>query len=274
MKKIISTAVMALATISSPLYAARPSMANPGWFADIGLEGYYYHYRENTRQDNFLMSHKGPMYGLYYVLGYQPESMALRFAWEGRFARGTDIYYSSQNTGNMNGCCYTASEQRLIGTYSWDLENQNKIEGYTGIANRSMVNDDFDRQSTTGHYGWLRTSSYVYIPLGVRYAHCIEDMQLATHLEYDWFIRGLQTSRAYGVNTRNDQNNGLGMRLGVDLLIPSSYGCFDYNIGAFIRYWNIGDSTVNQNSMTSRTDLYYEPRNKTYEIGIRLGLAF
>ncbi len=247
------------------MISARPSIANPGWFGDIGFEGLYYHYREDFN-NNFIMSDSGPMLGLYFALGYQPECTAFRLHVDGHIDASKSIHYESNATGSMDNESYVIAELRLLGTYSWDLQNQMKIEGYTGLAGRSLINDDYGRTTTTGATGWLRTSRYSYIPIGLRLVNDFEDMQLISHLEYDWFIRGRQTSYNSGAFIPNYQHQGYGARMGVDLLIPSSYGCFDYNVGAFLRYWNIDDSTYFYNS--------HEPPNRTYEIGLKLGLSF
>lgn len=273
MKKIIGFSIIMLSIMQSPLTMARPSIANPGWFGDIGFEGFYYRYREFDHDDNFFMSDNGPMYGLYYTLGYQPACMAFRFSLDGHLNASNNIRYTSNGTGTMDNSSYATSEFRLLATYSWDMENQWKIEPYTGLAGRSVVNDDFDKVSSTGHIGWYRTSTYSYIPVGLNFVNEIEDMQLITHLEYDWFIVGRQVSRSFLSYYRNEQNHGFGARFGVDLLIPSSFGCFDYRLGAFLRYWNIEASTISRN-LRGNGNIGWEPKNTTYEIGLRLGLAF
>lgn len=274
MKKLITaTAITLAATFASPLAMARPSMANPGFFGDIGFEGLYYRYKELDRDDSFFMSDSGPMYGFYYVVGYQPACMAFRFYLDGHFNGSNSIRYKSDDTGTMDNSSYSVNEARLLSAYSWDLENQWKLEPYTGLAFRYLVNDDFDKRSTTGAVGWLRTSRYTYIPIGLRVVNDFEDMQWIGHIEYDWFINGKQNSRSLISYYRNEQHNGFGARFGLDLLIPSSFACFDYSVGAFLRYWNIDESTVNQNIYNSNR-IGWEPQNTTYEIGVRLGLAF
>jgi hypothetical protein len=97
-------------------------------------------------------------------------------------------------------------------------------------------------------------------------------MKCRTKAEYDWFVKGAQSQKLNtGRFVRNDQVNGYGARLGVDWLIPSSFGCFDYKLGAFLRYWNIDKATINIDSFGQP---YSEAANTTYEIGLRLGLAF
>jgi hypothetical protein len=273
MKKSLSLTLLAISTLSSLPLSARPSMENPGFFGDIGLEAFYYRYREVLQNDEFFMQDSGPMYGFYYSFGYQPACMAFRFSLDGHFNGSNSIRYESNGTGEMDNCSYTVNELRLLGTYSWDLQNQWKVEPYTGLAARYLVNDDFDKVSNSGHIGWLRTSTYTYIPVGLRFVNDIEDMQAILHLEYDWFIKGRQVSRSFNSYYNNEQHHGFGARMGVDLLIPSSLGCFDYNVGAFIRYWNIEASTVNVNLLNG-TRVGWEPKNTTYEIGLRLGLSF
>lgn len=252
---------------------ANTRYAEPGWTGDFGLTGYYYHYQERSHLDNsFLMRDKGPMYGFYYSFGYHPECMDLRVAMEGFFAWSNSIKYKSNGTGTSKNEKYSTAEWRLLGSYPWQLANCWTVEGYTGYGLRYVFNNGYGTQSSTGHFGYDRESEYNYIPLGVRLIKDLQsDMYLIGHLEYDWFLSGTQISHIAG-SVENHQDSGFGARAGADLYIPSNCAYFDYLIGTYIRFWNIKDSTINTSSLGYFTGL--EPRNKTYEIGIRFGLVF
>lgn len=254
--------------ISSAVFANQ-AHRTPGWFADFGLEGYRYNYEE-TVKDQFLMSDKGPMYGIYYGFGYQPECMDLRFAVEGRNAWSRSIHYTSARTGSYDNANYKVLELRLLAFYPWHLDGGWTLEGYSGIAGRSLINDDYGTRTNTGAIGYYRSSNYVYLPVGLRVIKEIDDMQLVTHLEYDWFMRGRQYSGVDGGVT-NNQNEGYGFRMGLDLYIPACNQSFDYMVGAFLRYWDIEDSEEVQGIFRRG---WYEPKNTTTEVGIRVGLVF
>lgn len=277
MKKIILSILLALATsfalVTSAGVSAQPRFAQPGWFGDLGLEGYHYNYRERSYRDNsFLMKDTGPMYGLYYGLGYQPECIALRIALEGEIAWGDKIHYQSKSSGESSNEKYVRSELRLLGFYPWALSEQLTLEGYMGLGGRYVENDGWNTITTTGHVGYLRESTYSYAPIGIRIIKDLDCcMYLIGYVEYDWFLSGHQYSGLQG-GVNNTQDSGYGARLGLDLHIPSSFQAFDYNVGMFVRHWNIKDSSINTSNNGRFTGL--EPRNRTYEIGVKVGLVF
>lgn len=260
---------MILATF--PIHANQASRSR-GWFGDVGLEGYYYHYQEKDRNDNFLRNHKGRMYGYFVHLGYQPECMDLRFALDGWCARGRNIHYDSRTTGTYDKSNHKMVELRLLGYYPWHFAPEWTLEGYTGLGNRHLIYDDSDIISSTGHKGYFRSSIYAYVPIGIRAIKEYMDMQIVGHLEYNWLQKGRQVTIGDSLLCAlNYQRKGFGLRAGLDLYIPSCSNTIHYLIGGFIRYWNIGDSDID-NVYYRRT--YYVPRNTTLEIGLRVGVGF
>lgn len=261
-----------LATFATASVSAKVRFSEPGWFGDLGLEGDYYAYQEKINGRQFFMNDKGAMYGLYYAFGYQPKCTDFRFAIDGRIVAGSRIHYKSASSGTLKNSHYTITENRLLGFYPWQLDNTWIIEGYTGIGNRHANNDDRGLYTSTNAYTYLRHSQYTYIPIGMRVIkELANDLSVATHLEYDWFLSGTQKSYFQGM-LNNRQRHGYGVRAGVDVYIPSCYTAFNYMIGAFVRHWNIKDSTVNIS--TNGRFVGYEPKNRTTELGIRFGLVF
>ncbi len=269
--KLKSFAILALSLVTGSAIADL-RYYEPGFNGDLGLTGYHYHYRELDRKNRFLMQDSGPLYGIYYSLGYTPECQVFRFSLEGSYSFGDNIRYRSRDTGSNNSEKYAISEMRLLSYFMLPMSNGNMLEPYVGIAGRYVRNDGNNSLSSTGHYGYLRESHYSYVPFGVKLVTPLaSDMQLISHVEYDWFLGGRQRSHINGV-VHNLQKRGMGARAGFDLYIPSQFECFDYLVGTFVRYWNIKDSTVNRS--TGGRFVGYEPRNKTWEFGFRAGLVF
>lgn len=273
MKKFIPYLLLLVVMVVTSPVNANMRYSDPGWSGDLGLTGYYYHYQEKNTDDNsFFMRDKGPLYGFYYSFGYQFECTLLRLAADGFYAGGSSIRYKSAGTDQAKNLEYTALELRLLASYPWTLQNGWTLEGYTGLGARVVHDHGYNTFSSTGHLGYDRVSSYSYAPIGLRFIKPFGcDMHFIGHVEYDWFLAGVQRSYIDGV-LENDQDHGFGLRAGVDLYIPSRFAYFDYLVGTFIRYWHIGDSTVNTSSLGHMTGL--EPKNTTYEIGIRIGLVF
>lgn len=267
--KVIVTVLLLILSVSA---SANMRYNDPGWSSDLGLTGYYYRYNERSSKDNkFFMCDKGPMYGFYYNFGYQCDCL-VRIAMEGYYTWTNNIHYKSRGTGRQKNVKYTSAELRFLGSYPWALNCGWTVEGYTGLAARSVFNPGYNTFTTTGAMGYDRHSSYDYIPIGTRFIKPFAcDTHFIAHVEYDWFLSGTQTSYFDGV-LKNAQHKGFGLRTGVDFYIPSRFEYFDYLVGTFVRYWKIGNSTVNTSSRGHFRGL--EPKNTTVEVGIRLGLVF
>lgn len=259
-----------LITASNPIIAS-PLCVEPGWYGDFGFTGYRAHYQEKDQDSSFLMKLTGPFYGYFYRLGYQFACTDFRIDIEGYHSWGK-MRYASVRTGESYGHKDEASEIRLLGYYPWYYLNDVTIEGYSGIGGRYLEDNSYDSITTTGHQGYWRTSRYTYIPVGLRFIKSLNcERFLIAHLEYDFFTSGKQNSYIVGYGV-NDQKSGRGLRAGLDFQMPTGYKDLDLILGGFIRYWSIKDS--DKNLTTNGRWVYWEPRNKTYEIGVKIGVVF
>lgn len=270
---ILSTLLFSI--FSYPAFAEpyNPRFPQPGnWFVDLGFTGYYYRYEERSHSDNsFFMRFTGPMYGYYYAIGYQPKCTNFRFALEGYQTWGSNLHYKSAGTGNAYDHDFNTAESRLLAFYPWDLNPDWAVEMYSGIGGRFVENDGYNSVSTTGAVGYVRHSHYTYLPIGLRFIRQINCAYVITHLEYDVFIEGKQDSYLYG-GISNRQDSGVGLRAGLDLQLPSCFKGCDFLVGTFVRYWSIKDSTINADSIGR--SYWLEPRNRTFEVGARIGVVF
>jgi hypothetical protein len=136
---------------------------------------------------------------------------------------------------------------------------------YTGIGYRNHYDHSGFQTTSTGYSGYDRLSQYLYLPLGSYYP--ISNGFLKTQINY--LIIGQQTSyfsqiSGYKNNIQNIQKNGYGLDFSY---MPNTS---KYEI--YWRYWNIGDSNTDASYFTSGSlnGYYYEPANKTNELGVRL----
>ena len=70
--KRYATIIVFLGFIATPLFAT-PRYLETGLHQQLGLEGYHHTYTE-TVDNHFFMDLKGPMFGIYYNLAFQPET--------------------------------------------------------------------------------------------------------------------------------------------------------------------------------------------------------
>lgn len=192
---------------------------------------------------------------------------------DGRYASG-NADYSSAGTGTKSANPDSFVDVRM--TAGQDIQAGSQLlSPYAGLGYR-YLNSDLRGYSTTGHAGYRRTSKYLYLPLGVTHRLRLGgDARLATTVEYDYLIEGVQRSYltdvpggGYTSDLLNLQRNGYGMRLNL------AYETSNWSAGVFYHYWNIASSDLGV--YTSATLVYtgYEPHNITKEVGVQLKYRF
>jgi len=130
-----------------------------------------------------------------------------------------------------------------------------------GIGFRWLYDDSGGLLSSTGHAGYDRESSYFYFPVGFR----VPLGQGSLRGQYQVFINGNQVSHMADTpgglsNLANKQAHGYGYEL--------TYHS-DQMFGVYVRYWSLGDSSINQYLTDSGPVNGYEPANSTLEFGLR-----
>ena len=164
-------------------------------------------------------------------------------------------------------------EAALKAGWKWQVANPISLAPYLGIGWRYLRN----HLEESGEGGYLRTSTYVYMPLGLNATYQVTDrFSLTLNGQFDWLLSGRQFSDDPSGGVYNDQDKGYGARLSLKAQVD-----FD-KIGVFVepfwRYWQI------QNSQPQYFNVYYdgtwysveerEPYNKTQELGLRIGISF
>ncbi len=157
-----------------------------------------------------------------------------------------------------------------------------------GLGVRHLSNGIYDLAG-------YRTDNYLYLPLGLTARTTIGSQGvLSLNLEYDQLIRGWQTTYhsklgggdvaatstapAFTINGFTDlsfdQHSGRALRASAKYQMNRRWSVEPY----WIR-WHVGDSTVSYatatftvNGIAAEQQLgFYEPRNTTNELGVRLG---
>lgn len=234
---------------------------------EIGLTVSSYDYREPSNT-----SLKATKLGIDYSGAY-----VLNNDW---FVRG-DLRYANgkvdySGSGTMSNCPQWYYELRGIIGKDFDQGTYN-LSPYFGFGYRYLFND-LRGVTSTGDIGYRRKSQYVYLPVGVTYRFKLEsDTKLATTVEYDRLIKGQQMSYITDVTNlvsdqTNDQHKGYGIK-------ASMY--FEKNnwfFGPWFHYWNINQSDSTSATVTllgvTYAATFWEPKNKTTEAGLKLGIKF
>ena len=174
------------------------------------------------------------------------------------------VDYESQSTGQMdNNDDFFFEARGLLGVDA-PISDTTFLLPYFGLGYRYLKDDSAGKTSSTGHLGYLREQHYVYIPIGLTITkHLNTIYNFGINFEYDYLAYGKQQSHLNYVLDFT-QKHGFGLRGSFRItkkMEKTSLFC-----QPFVRYWNIEDSSVVAG--------YYEPKNDTTEIGLKLGAIF
>lgn len=278
--------------LSAPASSGRDSfydrflnLRRPENSLEIGVEWFDYTYREEA-----FMKLDGTMQGLYadyrhHFKENQPVE-TWRDVWgapnnfnvlmlQTRYSYGDDIKYRSSGTGEAYDEEHYVWESRILLGYDVPLRNRMiTVTPYFGLGYRYLLDDNGGKQTTSEAWSYDRESHYFYLPLGMDVTRQFENQwSLGLNLEYDFFITGTQKTHfedvpGYSETLTNKQDSGYGMRGSVKAV--KEFNAVDFVMEPFARYWHIQDSDV---SCTVDT-CGLEPKNRTWEFGIRAGVRF
>ena len=136
------------------------------------------------------------------------------------------------------------------------------LSPYAGLGHRYLFND-LRGLSSTGALGYRRKSNYTTLPVGVIHrTNLANQAQLLTTVEYSYLIRGRQDATLSDANPATPdfsgtQRRGYGLRLGAML------GFGTWSVGPSLILWRINESDK------ISTPAFSEPRNNTYELGVK-----
>jgi hypothetical protein len=232
---------------------------------DLGVAFSSYRYEEDIN-DNYFMSLDGRKVAL---VGSYTRTFAHDMFWrvDGRFANGP-LDYNSANTGSKSNNPDWYLEFRGAIGRDFTVSDQ-VLAPYVGLGLRYLMND-LRGETSTGAVGYRRSSTYLYLPLGVTHRFCAgTGGRIATTLEYDALLTGTQRSHytdidGYNSDLVNSQRSGNGLRFNV------AYERSTWSVSAFWIVWDINQSDTSLYS--NGTTLYsgYEPHNTTREVGVQI----
>jgi hypothetical protein len=235
--------------------------ATPGTHFSIGVAGQHYLYREPG-----LMKDNGWLAGINadFVYGFKnPFFIAL----ETRILGGK-AHYSSNGTGKMKNVTQFIFEMRPLFGHNFQISSTTTLSPYTGLGYRYKSDYSDRRRTTTGHVGYDRISQYLYLPLGLKTNHTLnQEWDLTTRGEFDLLLVGRQESKFKGIGSiHHRQNTGHGFKAEVNFVKKLCNKKSAISFGPYFHYWHIKDSNIVHGTM--------EPRNKTYETGLAVKYHF
>lgn len=174
------------------------------------------------------------------------------------------VDYNSNLTGQMNGKDDHYLEGRALIGREYDLGTY-ALTPYLGIGTRQLRND-LRGFSSTGRPGYRRENRLSYLPFGMTSKLKLNNGKpLHSTVEYRHLLRGLQDARlsdssALESDVRLKQGGGFGLYTQFMLQLGT------LSVGPTLSYWQLDQSDP--------VGAYSEPRNKTYEFGLKLAYQF
>lgn len=253
-------------------------------FHNIGLSASDYEYREPG-----LMSLEAIKVSFDYS-GKLPISKSWFLRGDFSYAYGR-ADYDSVSTGSSDDHKDWHIDARGLMGYELQFGNHS-LSPFSGLGYRVLSND-LRGTTTTGHRGYRRESQYLYLPIGLAHQWDFgERVKLTTIVEYDYLVKGRQTSNMEDVYegtvtpggttlvsvepAKNTQKHGYGWRGSIML------GFGNWMMGPYASYWRIDDSEVDDHIEAQDnvgdtwvfTGAVYEPRNRTREAGFKVFYSF
>ncbi len=259
----------ALAVTTLPWLLAWPALAQNSALAtktgsEVGLTVAAYKYTEPD-----LMSLKATKvkfdYAGNYAMGsdWPNQNKGWFLRWEAQFSTGK-ADYSSSVSGTQNNLPDWYYEIRGLIGKDFDL-GSHVLSPYVGLGYRYLYND-LRGTTTTGSRGYRREVRYTTLPIGVTHkTNLASNRQLLTTVEYTHLIRGNADAKLSDSNVTTPD---------VSLKQTSGYG---FRVGTMVRFdaWSVGPSLILWRIKDSETvNSFREPRNNTYEFGVKAAYHF
>jgi hypothetical protein len=248
--------------------------SNGKFKAFFGLELSNYIYKEPG-----FMQEKGTKYGFFGEFRLNNFVKKNPFvALQLRYIDGTVDYDGSLTSEVFKMDCIKNYylEGRFLGGTIFCKDQKIEFYPYFGVGYRYLYDD---LGSSLLAEGYERLQRYVYLPVGVNLVHnFVNGLSLSLNVEYDCFLKGLNTSGKNifgGIGENYNQYGGYGFRFVSKIAYKKSQQPSIY-LEPFFRYWDITTSEVIYYFKDDERIYSFEPNNFTqeYGIGLKMELPF
>jgi hypothetical protein len=278
MKKIITiTLLMVISSIANadeikPL--EKVLKVKPyGYFSyDITSDVYHENYKEyDTNNNSLFMKETATLFGVKSKVSYQATTSD-KFSLKTRYANGESNYMGAIQ-GNTYGSLTTHGQDRNV----WELgaEYQHKfnelrdINVGVGINYRELT----DRLDQAGEIGYKRVNSLSYANLSLDKDFQLNSWKMTPRLSVKALLNGKQKSYVDPELTLSHKQ-GSGHGYDVEVAFVKRISNHNLTISPYLKSMTIGNSeqVIITDGTTSAVTM--EPKNKTTEAGLSLGLQF
>lgn len=224
------------------------------------------------------------------------------FRLEGMLAFGT-VDFDSDNAGTHNGRENFTYEVRGLAGYDLQASDDLVFTPYMGIGYRYLRDRSPGRilpfSSFSGVFSFKRESKYLYVPFGLITSKKLsKGWEMDLTMEYDLLLKGDQNNHYNDgglkvINTQGDifvldakeyeQDKGFGLR--GSARVTNKNEKRHYFIEPYVRYWKLRDSATEPYTSGGGSIYWYggggtilregnQPKNETFEAGVKMGLQY
>lgn len=279
MKKIITIAILAsITSMANAGEVKKPGetslIKEPTKFSyDLGLETYRETYKEYNTEDNnsTFMKEEANMYGVNGKLSYQATPVD-KFVFRTRYATG-DSEYTGSRMGEAYGSLIVDGQDRNVWEFGAEYQHKfielNDVNMGFGVNYRELT----DRLDQAGIGGYKRVNQLSYANFSLDKEFNVHGWKVTPKLNVKALLDGKQKSYLDPEYTlAHKQGSGHGYDL--ELAFVKKVSNYNLAIVPYFKSMSIGNSdqlilTDGVNSIVTM-----EPKNKTTEAGITIGLQF
>jgi hypothetical protein len=268
----------ALLAGSCALASATPAEARtrPGF--EIAAELFDYNYRERLDGDTIVRddgTFGGGAFSYVETVG------------GGWFLRGSlsaavgSVDYRSNEGDRIDNVSQSIGQLELHVGRDLSLGNGAILTAFTGLGSRALIDESGGEETDTGLSCYDREVSFAYLPIGVAARiPAGRRATLAFSAQYNWIVGGEAESKFSDVDPvlpdiELELDGGHGFEAKANVEFP--LGRHAISFGPFVRHWNIdrSDSFVLVDPDGSGEAIeFFEPKNRTTEVGVRLAFGF
>ncbi len=269
-------ATLGLAAASAAFVAsAAEAQTRPGF--ELGAEVLDYSYRERF-EGEVVAKDDGTFAGI--TFGYV-ETI------------GSGMFLRARLSTDFGSVDYSSGDGRLenvsqsIGQLEFHLGRDIAVGSgatltpFIGIGSRVLEDKSGGNETELGALGYDREISYAYVPVGVAAGLPVGGRAaLILSAQYNWVVGGEAKSRFSDLdpelpNVKVDLDEGHGFEASATVRFP--LGRHAIGFGPFVRHWNLDRSTsfvLTDPDGSGESIEFFEPRNRTTELGLRLSFSF
>ena len=244
---------------------------------EVGVELFDYGYRERLEGET-IVTDDGLMAGL--SVGYVETLGSGWFLRALGSGSAGDIDYASES-GKLEDVEQEISRFQLDIGRDFRSGRSVTLTPFVGLGGRLLEDNGAGTETQLGFFGYDREIFYAYVSAGITAGFSTaRGSKLAVSARYDRVFGGDATSKLSGIDPELpdlelDLDGGHGLEASVIMTAP--VGRRAINFGPFVRHWNIDRSEsfviTNPEDPSERIE-FFEPKNRTTELGVRLSFSF